>query len=403
LAELASQFSPLVEAVGTDTVVFSITGLDRLIGNLHQIASEISRRGNRLGLTANLAIASNPSAAILAARNKTGVTIIPAGQESAVLAPLSVEILPATPEMHTTLLRWGIRTLGDLAALPEIGIAERLGEEGTRLRRLALGHGKELLDIRPAAQEYKLHQELEDPVYLLEPLLFLISAQLQTLTARLQQNGQATNRIIVDLALRTGKFQRVLELPFPMREARALLKQIQLSLEANAPTAAICAVGITLHPAEPRALQSGIFQPATPEPEKLHTLLSRLRALAGETRVGSPELLNTHRPDAYKVRPCAFDPSEPNDAGQPALHLAFRYFRPPISARVVEQQGRLRRIVSQQVTGEIIQSAGPWRTSGDWWTTTSWNRDEWDVVLEDQAIYRIYCASQRWFLDGSYD
>jgi hypothetical protein len=142
LAELARQFSPLVESVTADAVVFSITGLDRLIGDAHQIASAISRRGAEMGLAANLAIASNPAAAVLAARNIAGVTIIPPGKEADVLAFLPIEALPATPELHSTLSRWGIDRLGDLAALPEIGLVERLGEEGTQLRLLAQLHEK---------------------------------------------------------------------------------------------------------------------------------------------------------------------------------------------------------------------------------------------------------------------
>ncbi|MGA2877647.1 MAG: hypothetical protein ABSG13_01720 [Bryobacteraceae bacterium] len=403
LAELARQFSPLVESVATDTVVLSITGLDRLIGDEHQIASAISRRGTEMGLAANLAIASNPSAAVLAARNIPGVTIIPFGKEAEVIASLPVEVLPATPELHSTLLRWGIDTLGDLAALPEIGLFERLGEEGHRLRLLALGQGESILDIRSPSPEYAIWQEFEDPIELLEPLLFIVSAQLQELTGKLQRNGQATNRITVNLTLDPGECRRVLDLPFPMRDARALLKQIQLALEADPPPAAMIAIKITLDPVEPRVLQNGLFLPATPEPEKLHTLLTRLRALAGENRVGSPEILNTHRPDAYRFRPCAFEPSAPKDAARAALCLAFRYFRPPVMAQITRRDGRFQRIVSERVSGEIVQAAGPWRTSGDWWAATAWNRDEWDVVLEDSAIYRVYFAAQQWFLDGSYD
>ena len=130
LAELAQQFSPLVESAAPDTIAFSITGLDRLIGDAYQIASAISRRGAEMGIAANLAIASNPTAAVLAARNFTGVTIIPVGKEADVLAPLPVEVLPVSSELHSTLLRWGINTLGDLAALPEIGLVERFGEDG---------------------------------------------------------------------------------------------------------------------------------------------------------------------------------------------------------------------------------------------------------------------------------
>ena len=65
--------------------------------------------------------------------------------------------------------------------------------------------------------------------------------------------------------------------------------------------------------------------------------------------------------------------------------------------------GWLERLLSERVSGDIVQSAGPWRTSGDWWTDTAWNRDEWDVVLEDRAVYRVYLSAKQWFLGGSYD
>ena len=403
LTELAREFSPLVESHSADAVVFPIKGLDRLIGNVYQIASAISHRGGQMGVAANLAIASNPSTADLIARNIGGVTIVPHGREADTLAPLPIGVLPTTPEMHLTLSRWGMQTLGDVAALPENGLVERLGEEGRRVRLLALGQDPRILDIRPPEPEYSLRQELEHPIELLEPLLFIVSAQLQELTVKLQRNGQATNRIIVSLTLETGDFIRVIELPFPMREPRALLKQVQLSLDANPPSAAMLAVQVTLDPAEPRVLQNGLFLPTAPEPEKLHTLLARLRALTSADRVGSPEILNTHRPDAYRVRECTFEAGIPKEAAQTGLRLAFRYFRPPLAARVLLRDGNPGRITSERVSGEVIQAAGPWRTSGDWWAATVWNRNEWDVVLEDRAIYRVYCAGEQWFLDGSYD
>jgi protein ImuB len=51
----------------------------------------------------------------------------------------------------------------------------------------------------------------------------------------------------------------------------------------------------------------------------------------------------------------------------------------------------------------ILTAAGPWRASGDWWTTTPWDREEWDVELSNGGLYRVYQASQRWFLEGMYD
>jgi protein ImuB len=52
----------------------------------------------------------------------------------------------------------------------------------------------------------------------------------------------------------------------------------------------------------------------------------------------------------------------------------------------------------------VLNAAGPWRTSGDWWTRAAWNRDEWDITLTSGALYRIYREpDQRWFIEGAYD
>ena len=405
LAELAGRFSPMVETVAPDTVVFSVDGLSSLFGTLHQIASEISRRGVEMQLHASLAIAPNKSTAMLVARSYPGVTIVAPGQEADILDPIPIDTLLISPDLLLKLNRWGVRTLGELAALPEIGVVERLGETGYQLRRIALGQSTDLLNLSLPPVEYSLYQEFDDPAELLEPILFVVSGQLHDLTAKLQQHGKSTRRVIVTLSLANGtNFVRLLDLPVAMRDPLALLKQVQLSLEAKPPAAAIMAVRVTLDPVDPRFTQSGLFHPAAPEPEKLHTLLSRLRALAGADRVGTPELLNTHRPDAYRLRPCAFEPSEPAVSKVRPLRVALRYFRPPVAAEVTMRDQIPRRVISERVRGTVIHSAGPWRSSGDWWTDTTWARDEWDIVLEDRAIYRIYLTStQNWFLNGAYD
>jgi protein ImuB len=392
--------------VGDDAVVFSIRGLRRLFGDPHEIASAISSSGARMGIAATLAIAASPASALLAARNLPGVTVILAGHDVDVLGSLPVDALEAEPELLTTLRRWGVATLSELAALPETGVRERLGEEGCRLRRLALGQEPRFLRIDPPAPEYATRQALDHPIELLEPLLFVISAQLRELIGRLEQNGGAAGRVTVNLELDGGgEFTRIIQLPFAMRDPRALLKQIQLSLEGDPPKASIVSVCLLVDAAEPRTIQGGLFLPAAPEPERLETLLVRLRGLVGENHVGSPDILETHRPDAYRIRPCAFEPSLPEAREQSLrpLRLSLRYFRPPIVARVHVRAGSPQRLESPRVSGLVLRAAGPWPTSGEWWATTAWNRREWDVALDDQGIYRIYQVSDRWFLDGSYD
>jgi protein ImuB len=353
---------------------------------------------------ANLGIAANPTAAMLAAQNIPGVTILAPGREPEILAPLSIAALPAPADLLATLSRWGVRTLGELAALPEIGLVERFGAAGSELRKLALGQGESFLGIRPPAAEYVTHQRLDDPITLLEPLLFLVAKQLHELTERLRRNGRATNRITLDLTLETGAWQRVLALPLPMREAWELLRQVRLSLEAHPPEAAILGLGVTLDAVEPRVLQNGLFVPAAPEPEKFQGMLAKLHALVGSGRAGTPEVLNTHRPDAYRLRPSALEASFPEAARTLGVRLAFRYFRPPLRARVALQGNRIQRVTSDRIAGDVVLAAGPWRSSGDWWAAeTAWEREEWDIVLESQAAYRIYRSRGDWFLEGNYD
>ena len=241
--------------------------------------------------------------------------------------------------------------------------------------------------------------ELEHPLRLLEPLLLVIAPLLNEL-----MQGLSFNRVTLGLDL-AGKSEhrRTLEFPVPVRDSKTVLKQLQFDLEAHPPQSAIVGVQVHLNPAEPRGLQHGLFIPQAPAPEKLQLTLARVTALLGEGNVGSPELLDTHRPDAFVMR--AFTPH----AGAPApaasaqveskLRFAFRYYRPPLPAQVKVQAERPISVNRQSV----LTAAGPWRASGGWWTGTAWNREEWDVELGDGGLYRVYSAAARWFLEGTYD
>jgi len=81
----------------------------------------------------------------------------------------------------------------------------------------------------------------------------------------------------------------------------------------------------------------------------------------------------------------------------------MRLFRPPRPARVEIARGRPSFVAAPGVRGRVMEWAGPWRTSGDWWTFDPWLRDEWDMALSDGALYRLYCEPRGWFVEGSYD
>ncbi len=401
LVELAVDFSPLVERTGADRVTFDFAGLDRLFGHPHEVAAAIARRAADRQVKANLAIADNPDAAICAARGFTGTSLIPHGDEAKFLGGLPLSLLSPGEELAETLERWGIRRFQDLAALPPLGIAERLGEEGLRLRELARGEAERKLVPVAGALCFEEDYELEYPVDLLEPLLFLLARLLNGLATRLATRGLATDELRLRLKLETREIhERTLRLPVPSLDTRAFLKLMQLDLEAHPPAAPVVRLWMAMNPVKPQASQTGLYIPVSPEPVKLELTLARIGAVVGRDRVGSPELLDTHRPNAFRMR--EFRPGG-GAVKRAEVRLALRLFRPPRQARVAVASGKPNFVTAEGVRGKVLDLAGPWRTSGDWWTLDPWLRDEWDIALSDGALYRIYCEPKGWFVEGNFD
>jgi hypothetical protein len=107
----------------------------------------------------------------------------------------------------------------------------------------------------------------------------------------------------------------------------------------------------------------------------------------------------------------------PDTQAEARLPQAFRRFRLPIPVRVRVDDGRPARLTTDRhgVTGGVIvQAAGPWRTSGEWWAGESgraparseaWDRDEWDIAMTDGTVYRLFVERDvgQWFLEGVVD
>lgn len=408
LAVLAAQFANGYEQPDADTILFSVAGLSRLFGPAPQLAAEIARQGQALGIAGNIAIATHPDTACLAARHRPGLTILTPGQEGELLGPLPISVLPTDPATLETLERWGVQTIADFLALPPLGVLERLGEEGGRLQALVDGRGSRPLQLARPPEEFCAVRALEAPVSHLEPLLFVISSLLQDLNKRVLASGNAVREISLELEMERWEVtHRLISFPSPVQDPRTMLKQIQLQLEANRPSGAVVGVRLELRPTRPLAVQQGMFSPNAPEPERLQTLLARLSALTGQGTVGSPELLNTYRPDAWRLGQRSLFAAGTVLATPPAprLQLALRLYRPALPARVRVGAERPEYVVAPGLEGAIVAAAGPWRTSGEWWAETAWARDEWDVAVHNAGLYRLYRQhlGDVWFVDGIYD
>lgn len=384
-------------------VVFDARGLEGLHGPPTQLVEAVKRKA---GLPANVAIVSNPDAAVHAAQGFSGATVISPGQEAAVLAPLSLNLLVGSPDVAHLLDLWGIRTFGAFAALPPLGVAARLGEEGTALQELARGQGYRRLRVRQETPVFSAEMELDSPIELLESLCFILARLLEELLAKLKP--LATNEIRLTLTLeRASSHVATLRLPVPMSDATVLLKMLHLELSGHPPPEAVIRVAIHAEPAESRRTQRGLFAAASPEAERLETTFARVRHLVGKENVGSPYLRNTHRPDGFVMH--AFSPVQNSFPSSipcsDKLRLCLRRFRPPHAAQVQLEKCRPVYVTAPSAKGHIAASRGPWRTSGDWWSEDRWNRDRWDVALDSGVLFRLYreIDSTRWFVEGSYD
>src|SRR3989442_5657764 len=319
LIDLAFTFSPLVERTSVDTVVLDISGDELLFSLQNQaevnwtrsLGDEISRRAAESGFKVNVSVAANPDVAIHAARVFKGVTVVAAGAELLQLGNLSIKLLDYSlagidekkaEEIGETLALWGIRTFIDFAELPLAGVAQRLGQEGARLQKLAQGKSeRQLLLVQPPVG-FEQSLELEHPIAELEPLSFILSRLLNQLCANLNAQVLATNELRLRLKLEDQtEHERTITLPVPMRNPKTFLRLLLFEIEAQPPQTAITSIMIAAEPVKPRISQTGLFIPLAPEPEKLEVTLARLAKLVGANNVGSPELLDTHRPDAFRM------------------------------------------------------------------------------------------------------
>lgn len=400
----AEAFSPRWEEVDANTVLLDVAGLERLYGPVERLAEALRRAAGHAD--ARVGVARHREAALYAARGFRGVTILPPGEEAGCLGGLAVELLDPSPELLETLDCWGVRTFRDLARLPEVGLAERLGQEGVRLQKLARGEPDAPFQPVEAEVAFAASTELDHPLDALEPLSFLLAALLQDLCLRLEARALAARKLRLILQLEDrGLHTRELDLPVPLRNPRTFLKLLQLDLAAHPPDQAVIGVTLELEPARPRATQEGLFTPPQPEPEKLELTLARLAALVGEDKVGSPQTVDTHQPGAF-VMTRALSPAPRARAAAPRqTRIGFRVCRPPLPAQVRLADGQPAAVQARGIRGQVLSCAGPWRTCGDWWTPVAWARDDWDVALNDGALYRLFAehATGRWFVEGRYD
>lgn len=415
LLEAALAVSPRIEDGGPGLVYVDTVGLERLIGEPPAIGRRLVHQARAVGLAARVGLAASRTAARVTAVRASGlVTVIPGGRERMALAGAPLATLALSPDLAETLARWGVRTVGELAALPRAGLATRLGPAGLRAHDLALGLDHDPFRPWTPPPFWEEAQGLEWEIDSLGVLAGVLEAVLERLCKRLASAALAADALEVRLGLASGGHHaRNVSLAYPVVEVKPILTLVILDLQAHPPGAPVTRVAVSAHPIRTQPGQGGLWQPPAPAPRDLVSVLARLAALVGADNLGSPALVDSHRSDAFTM--LAFSPpSEPGPLDrrppEPLLRpdgrgrdhrLALRRMRPARRVDVEVVAERPTRVDARRV----LACAGPWRASGEWWDVEAWAREEWDVVLSDGALCRV--ARDRltghWYLDALYD
>src|SRR5690348_13492611 len=365
LLDLGWSVSPRVEDTAADSIVVDLAGLACLLGSDEKIANLLAKRASDLGLIVQIAVSSNLEIALHAARGFPGITVIPPGQESQRLGPLPIQVFSPPAEILETLERWGVRSCEALAKLPLLELSERLGQQGVRLHQWARGTSVRSMVLAQPTSSFEEEMALEYAAEELEPLAFLLGRLLDQLCARLTARSLAACTLRLRFSLDTAcdheespadgnsrsdekkNYEKTFTLPVPMRDSKMLLKLLRLHLQSDPPSAPIVHIFLAADPAPPRLTQEGLFLPSAPDPEKLELTIARLVNIVGNSHVGSPRLIDSHRPDAFQMS--RFLPvRDAQPVRQKTMGMlrerkpvaAFRCFRPAPRARVTLREGR---------------------------------------------------------------
>jgi protein ImuB len=308
--------------------------------------------------------------------------------------------------------KWGIHTLGQLAALDKEDLAARLGSEAVRMWERANGQSNRLLKLVRQPESFEESFEFENEIETAQPLLFMLRRFLQQLSFRLSAIYLVAKELRLQITFSNKQhYERCFKIPQPTNDVDLLFQMLHTHLENFKSEYQITAVSLEAKPTKASQQQFGLFEIPLRDPNQLYETLARLIALLGSDRVGTPVLEETHRSDAFHIEPFSWEARGTTSASShysPAATervppIVLRRFRPAVSASVFLSEDIPAHLRSANVNSKVAEQRGPYLASGNWWDETAWARSEWDLQLENAVLLRCHQSGEAWEVDGVYD
>jgi protein ImuB len=356
-------------------------------------------------LDARLGVGRNKICALAAARAGDG-TICPPGAERRFLAPLSLELLDVDSDILARLRLLGIERMGDLARLPHGPFVRRFGPQASRWH--ACARGEDPTPFVPRGHAVAIEASIfgegraEDEAQVVFALRMLLSR----ICSDLERCGKRAGCLQLDVELEDAQTRHFeVTMASPTVVERDMLDVIRAKLEGVRFEAPIVGLRMRAGRLEEGGEKIALFADGDFDRQAIAVAISRLEAMLGEP-VRQARTRNAHvLEERFAYEPFKLCHAEPVEAQRKpdALVPQLRLLNvSEIDVRV--RNGEPAAIACGAKPPRAVRGcSGPWRVEIGWFSDAYVVRDEYDVLLEDGELYRIYRQGARWYLRGAYD
>jgi len=432
-------FAPQVEIVRPGVCAVGTRGPSRYFGGDEALADRV---GEAVG-GCLVGVADGVFAATLAARAAArspggqredggGRLVVPPGGSPAFVAPFPVATLER-PELVDLLVRLGVRTLGQFAALPAPDVLGRFGEDGALAHRLARGLDERPLAGRVPPPDLVVQAELDPPALRVDTAAFVAKSLADQLHQRLARDGLACTRIGIEAETEHGerlsRLWRGDSALTPPTIAQRVRWQLDGWLAGQAgeeqPTAGVSLLRLVPYQVVPDdGRQLGFWGGTAEAAERAGRALARVQGLLGPEAVVTAVPSGGRSPAEQVTLVPWGDPREP--ARLPDAPWPGRLPSPapatmngePLPAEVVDEEGApvvvtgrclataapTRLSVAGGRWDEVVGWAGPWPLDERWWDEAAHRRRaRFQVVTADGSAWLLALEGGRWWVEAAYD
>lgn len=446
VVRVVADMAPRLEVVDPGLLCLAVRGPARYFGGEQTVAELLMKRvplavGLPESMTIGIGIADGRSTSAIAARRaarpKENVIVVQPGGSPGFVDPLPIgwlrELGEATPELVDLFVQLGLRTLGELAALPAGDVLARFGIEGAHAHRLASGADPRPPVTKDPAQAWVLDHTFGEPVESLETVVFVAKHLADDLVERLGSEGRVCTRLVVIVETEHGERSERAWYRDHGLSATAIVERARWQLEGWASQPGGLSGGVALvrlvadEVRSDEGVQGRLWGGRSEADRDAVRAVARLTGLAGERSVCVPVWAGGRLPgERYRFVPAvSVDLDDPGGRldrgagpwpGSVTVPSPAVVPREPPAVELIDEQGEPVwvsgrgelsaapvRLVVAGGHQRIVAWAGPWPVEQRWWSPERSRRvARLQLVTEGGVAYQVGVERRQWSILGIY-